>query len=368
MKVGIITFHASHNYGSMLQAYALQQVVTSLGHDCCIINLRTPRQKKFYSPFYLKGGLRSKIKALVYPAVAVNDWRKHRLFEKFLRTRLILTPTEYSSSEQLRHASLDFDIIISGSDQIWNTICFDHEPAYFLDFCKDTKRVAYAPSMGPIPEKEVDLNLYSELAAHLRHYDAIAVREQRTASIVSRILDDNTTVSTVLDPTLLLPASHWSSLAGDTPIISGDYIFVYTPWDPQQLYAQAEVIARKKGMKVICSSANCYRQWHRCPNFRFHTAVGPIEFLNLIKFSRFVVCSSFHAVAFAILLSKPFYALDGMNDSRIATLLSDLSLEHCATLSDALFDRTCLSFNDSVLAAKRAHSLEFLSQALSPNV
>lgn len=160
MKVGIITFHAAHNYGSMLQAYALQQVVTSLGHDCCIINLRTPRQKRYYSPFYLKGGLRSKIKALAYPAVAVNDWRKHRLFEKFLRSYLILTPAEYSSSEQLRHASLDFDIVISGSDQIWNTCCFDHEPAYFLDFCNDAKRVAYAPSMGPDPENQVEPRLY----------------------------------------------------------------------------------------------------------------------------------------------------------------------------------------------------------------
>ena len=37
-KVGIITFHASHNYGSMLQAYALQQVVKSFGNECEIIN------------------------------------------------------------------------------------------------------------------------------------------------------------------------------------------------------------------------------------------------------------------------------------------------------------------------------------------
>lgn len=365
MKVGIITFHAAHNYGSMLQAYALQQVVTSLGHDCRIINLRTPRQKKFYSPFYLKGGLRSKIKAIAYPAVAVNDWRKSRLFEKFLRTHLLLTPTEYSSSEQLRHASLDFDIIISGSDQIWNTCCFDHEPAYFLDFCNDAKRVAYAPSMGPDPENQVEPRLYPMLAAHLRRYDAIAVREQRTASIVSRILADGTTPPTVLDPTLLLPTSHWSHLAGDTPIISGDYIFVYTPWLHQQLYAKAESIAQRTGMTVICSSYHFYHQWHRRPHFRFYTAVGPIEFLNLFKFSRFVVCGSFHAVAFAILFGKPFYVLDGMADGRIAPLLSDLSIKHCASLSDDLFSSSALNFNASALDAKRVDSLEFISKALA---
>ena len=364
MKVGIITFHASHNYGSMLQAYALQQVVTSLGHDCRIINLRTPRQKKIYSPFFLYPGLRSKLKALAYPAVALNDWRKHRLFEKFLRTHLLLTRAEYSSSEQLRHASLDFDIVISGSDQIWNTYCSDHESAFFLDFCNDARRVAYAPSMGPIPEIEVEPHLYPQLAAHLRRYDAIAVREQRTASIVSRILADGTTPPTVLDPTLLLPASHWSRLASDTPIISGDYIFAYTPREHQLLYAQAEVVAQKKGMKVVCSSANFYRQWHHRPYFRFYTAVGPIEFLNLIKFSRFVVCSSFHAVAFSILLSKPFYALNGMNDSRVATLLSNLSLDYCASPCTYLTDSE-LKYKESALAGKRANSLDFLKKALS---
>lgn len=46
-KVGIITFHASHNYGSMLQAYALQQVIIGMGFDCEIINFRTKRQKNF---------------------------------------------------------------------------------------------------------------------------------------------------------------------------------------------------------------------------------------------------------------------------------------------------------------------------------
>ena len=55
--VGIITFHASHNYGSMLQAYALQQVILSLGFECEIINFRTLRQKTFYKPIWERGNI-----------------------------------------------------------------------------------------------------------------------------------------------------------------------------------------------------------------------------------------------------------------------------------------------------------------------
>ena len=77
MKVGIITFHASHNYGSMLQAYALQQTVLRLGHECEIINLRTSIQKRYYLPFLLQPGKRKKAKAIIHPILAIDDVRKY---------------------------------------------------------------------------------------------------------------------------------------------------------------------------------------------------------------------------------------------------------------------------------------------------
>ena len=51
-KVGILTFHASHNYGSMLQAFALQQILKKLQYTPKIINLRTEKQKQMYSYFF----------------------------------------------------------------------------------------------------------------------------------------------------------------------------------------------------------------------------------------------------------------------------------------------------------------------------
>ena len=38
MKVAVITRHAITNYGSLLQAFATQQVIESLGHECEIID------------------------------------------------------------------------------------------------------------------------------------------------------------------------------------------------------------------------------------------------------------------------------------------------------------------------------------------
>lgn len=147
-KVGIITFHASHNYGSMLQAYALQQTVLRLGCECEIINLRTQLQRKIYSPFFMYKGWAKKLKALRYPRLAIEDIKKHQKFEQFLHEKYILSPHTYTTAEELKNANLDYDCYISGSDQIWNTSCADFLTSYFFDFVKHGKRIAYAPVWG----------------------------------------------------------------------------------------------------------------------------------------------------------------------------------------------------------------------------
>lgn len=150
-KVGIITFHAAHNYGSMLQAYALQQVVLSMGYDCEIINFRSIVQKEQYKPIFMVGTLYGKcVRFIIQATYALGILKKHRLFERFLKEELILSKKEYTTLKDLESENFNYDYYISGSDQIWNTYTIDFNYAYFLPFVKSGKRIAYAPSMGPI--------------------------------------------------------------------------------------------------------------------------------------------------------------------------------------------------------------------------
>ena len=149
-KVGVITFHASHNYGSMLQAYALQQVILGMGYDCEIINFRSIAQKEQYKPIFLVGTLYGKfVRFIIQAMYALDILKKHRLFERFLRENLILSSKEYTTLEDLENADFNYDYYISGSDQIWNVQAHDFNYAYFLPFVRLGKRIAYAPSMGP---------------------------------------------------------------------------------------------------------------------------------------------------------------------------------------------------------------------------
>lgn len=364
-KVGIITFHASHNYGSMLQAYALQQTVLKLGYECEIINLRTLIQRKIYSPFFMNKGLAKKLKAIRYPRLAIEDIKKHRKFEKFLHEKYILSPHTYTTAEELKNANLDYDYYISGSDQIWNTSCFDFLSSYYLDFVKSGKRIAYAPSMGPKPFEEINKKFYPFIKEAVARYDAIAVREQDEATLLKQVA--GITPPVVLDPTLLVTPQDWSVLAGDKPLINGDYIFIYTPWyyNYEALFTTALKLAKHHNLKIICSLPDHVSKWRKEQYFQYYTAVGPIEFLNLVKYSKYVFCGSFHAVVFSILFNKPFFAYEGMNDSRIAPLLKITNLEQCAEIKGRQLP---ISYNNEKTKEKLdshiSQSIQYLKNAI----
>lgn len=357
MKVGILTFHASHNYGSMLQAYALQQTVIGLGHECEIINFRTERQRRFYRPFYTKGGLRSKVKALLYPRIAFNDYRKYQFFEHFLHDKLRLSEQQYSTFEQLRDADLPYDTIIAGSDQIWNTSCFDHDPAYFLSFVPaDIRKVAYAPSMGPEPQTQVRREFEKSIRKALAGFSAISVRESDTADRVEQITGHRPTVT--IDPTLLLTPEQWQSLIPSRQIYKKDYILAYTPTQNEKVFSEGIGLSKKLNLDIVVTQSHKSRYWKSISNrFRFINATGPLEFLNLLKNSSLIVTDSFHAVVFSILFNKKFLSVDSGSDSRICHLFQAISGTHQDPTGRALTESLSMLRQQSTIYLKSSIAL-----------
>ena len=134
--VGILTFHASHNYGSCLQAYALQKTVDKLGVSSEIINFRTDKQKDMYAVFTKRKGLKYLFKNLTHLLYYFPLKRKHKNFENFITNSYALSSNEYKTSKELEEASLPYNTFIVGSDQIWNPIPKDFDWAYFFTVYK----------------------------------------------------------------------------------------------------------------------------------------------------------------------------------------------------------------------------------------
>lgn len=328
-KVGIITFHASHNYGSMLQAYALQQTILAIGLDCEIINFRTRIQVEHFKPPFMRGTIPGKIKRFIqYLPYCYSLFRKYELFEDFLAYNYKLSDKEFSSLPELCESNLPYDVIISGSDQIWNTYCFDFDWAYFLPFAKSVRKVAYAPSLGPTPFHSIKREMEQRIKSLLEVYDAISVRDCRAQKELEKLTGIGYPI--MMDPTLLLPIQNWQEMAGNSPIVKEKYIFLYTPWYEKPVFDAAMIISKKLGVPVIVSQLYDNRKcnsWIVYNTFKTYISTGPKEFLNLCKFATCTVGASFHVAVFSILFNTPFYAVDGMEDSRVAELLEMTGLE-----------------------------------------
>lgn len=115
-----------------------------------------------------------------------------------------------------------YDIYITGSDQVWNPQHgFSIEP-YFLTFVKDkkAKKIAYASSIGLEKIRENEQVCFQKW---LSSYDAIGVRENTAVELLSPLVDGR--ITQVLDPTFLLDVSHWQSIAQKPQC--EDYIFAF---------------------------------------------------------------------------------------------------------------------------------------------
>ena len=370
--VGLITFHGSHNHGSMLQAYATQKSIESLGYDVEIINFRMPSQKEYYALYQTKYGKMRLFRGLLM--LPIHNARKKRedKFEKFLKDRYKLSEEEYSSYDDLKHIAGKYDVCVSGSDQIWSNRIpelvgsdIDYTGVYFLDFADDkTKRISYASSIG---EAGIDdLLTKKEL---LCKYTAISTRERKGAEVLQELTGYD--VETVVDPTFLLNSSQWRQIEARGKIVPGKYIFLYTLRGirPGMKWArELTSFAKKAGLKVVCVSPFFPIVY---PGMKCLVNIGPEDFINLIDHAELVFTDSFHGTAFSINLQKPFYSLTlaSSNDNRKVGFIKELGLEkrilrsygEIGKIKDYSLDYSKAA---KILNQKREESMKWLAEAL----
>lgn len=370
--VGLITFHGSHNHGSMLQAYATQKCIENLGYDVEIINFRMLSQKEYYALYQTKYGKMRFFRGLLM--LPIHNARKKRedKFEKFLEERYNLSEEEYSSYEDLKLISGKYSICVSGSDQIWSNRIpelvgsdIDYTGVYFLDFVDDkTKRISYASSIGEATFDELENK--REL---LSKFSAISTRERKGADILKALTGRD--VETVVDPTFLLNRSQWRQIETRERIVSEKYLFLYTLRGirPGMKWArELTAFAKKTGLKVVCVSPFFPIVF---PGVKCLVNIGPEDFINLIDHAELVFTDSFHGTAFSINLQKPFYSLTlaSSNDNRKIGFLKELGLEKRILRSYGeirKINNYSLDYSkaEKILNQKRSESMKWLEESL----
>ena len=363
MKAGLVTFYHIHHYGALLQAAATERAVESLGGACEIIDYYVNQNNDlFRKPTGVGSAAADVHTALHYKAL--RD--RYQRFERFSKDHLRISGHRFESLEELRSAELPYDLILSGSDQIWNPKIFPDgrfDPVFFGAF-STRRKIAYAPSFGVphIPE-----GMEEELRSYLEQFSHISVRERQGREIVKEITGKD--VPVVLDPTLLLTAEQWSAMAAPLDR-SGGYILCYCISKPGALAPYIQRLAEETGLPVV-QLCGIRQKVH--PKAACVLDAGPSEFLGLFQNASYVCTNSFHGTVFSVQFQKPFFTavapseLAAPESSRTFSILSRLGLTEriIGTGATAGLDDTIdWADVDRRLRAARQSSLDYLRAAL----
>ncbi len=379
-KTGVLTFwYGDSNYGQILQCYALQRVLEQLGREPYVI--------RFVG--YGESRLRKLVKQLL-PFLRRKPSPTDRLrgFEAFRREHFRMSPL-YTSIAQIRSCPPRYDAYIAGSDQIWKqSLRNPQQPAYFLDFGRpEVRRIAYAASFGMEHYPDGDK---AQLKGLLQRFDAISCREYSGVEICR---DLGLAATKVLDPTLLLTREAYlnenendndndndkaakANEGKDSSLFTlHSSLFIYSlNINSAEDIRWSELREAVEGKVVVTPAAGYNESAELFGSEVEYLYATPAQWIAQIASASLVVTTSFHGIAFSILMHTPFVYVplkgefQGANN-RILDILRDLRLEERilserATYGSIIARPIDWASVDTLLERMRQDSLEFLKEAL----
>ena len=310
--IGIITYHHYYNYGTMLQALALQEKVEQLGYQAELIDFKQDNSLSRYEmlklrikrmPVYIKE--RKKYRAFADSREKIKE--KNELFEQFYKTYLHVGKKKYTTTQQLMENPPVYDGYVVGSDQTWNPFVANSPEAFFLPFVENkSKKGSYGPSLAV---KSLSDEKEKEYRKKLSNFSFLSCREQDGAQLLSRITQKE--VKCVLDPTLLLSAKEWGKYC-EFEIPKEPYILVYFLGEKSEHRRAVEKIQKLTNWKIISLPA-AYLEMEN--NDYKKVWGGPKEFLSLIRGAALICTDSFHGTMFSINFQRNFFSFCKSSDS-----------------------------------------------------
>ncbi len=348
-KIGLVTYY-QRNYGSCLQAFALQQILMNNGYEVQIINYEDGICKNIAKKIYFKSFL---IRNFSY-------YKNVMTFYNWNKNNLNISKTIYGSKRMVKFEK-KFDLFIVGSDQVWNVRENKGYDFYFLRFTNKNKRFAYAPSLG---KNNIIESQKENVSTYLNGFNKLSLREMCS---VNYIKDEFNLESThVLDPTLLYDSSFWSKYIKQT---NEEYIFYYTLTENNSYENYINNISKRlnikiKNIAIINTSKNGLIN------------VDPFDFLSLIANAKYIVTDSFHGCLFSIIFKKQFIALKRFSDedilsqnSRIYDIMNLLNLVDRISGDVLEFDKILFKNIDyskinTILSEMKGLSIKYLLESL----
>lgn len=315
MRIGILTYHRSHNYGAFLQAYALSHSLQEQFPDSIveIIDYDTKASHNTYIERILRTG---KIIGLPYYAMQYSMFKKQ--LNKLPLSQKTLITDDY---EQFRDTYKNqYDLIVVGSDQVWVTSGMRGFPnAFWLPGDYGSKKVSYAASSRSELSK-LPLNKQELLYKYLNDFCYIGARDDATINEANKFLEGERKAHFNPDPVFTWDFGNVKAKGKD--ILAKKYGLA-----PDEK-AIGILIARNTNAKYIIDIVKELGFTPVALYFR-HTGaknavLDPFEWLSVIAGVDGIVTSLFHGMCFSIKYDIPFVAIEERNTSASNSKMFDL--------------------------------------------
>lgn len=339
-KIAILTIQCN-NYGNRLQNFAVQHILNKLGYKVWSI---LPFKQRYNTPVYFK------IKSLYMFLKYVFKYDFASNFYRFDRN-LKFCSYDYVRNEDFSIG--DYDAVIVGSDQIWNTNFEFVSVNSFLPFPHQNK-IAFSASFGVN-----SISCDQKIADCLNNFKALSVREEAGAKIIKDLTGRDATV--LVDPTMLLTVDEWRKVSKKPKGAKEGYVLTY--------FLSPKCNEAVNRLREVRDGRGVYELLN--PEDKVVGTAGPSEFLWLFDHADLILTDSFHACVFSFLFNKPFIVFDRLYEgksmnSRLETLLSKFHIERKYANSGLQNDIWEHDYEEGYkqLEIERKKSVDFLRKAL----
>ena len=285
VRIAIITIHHVPNYGAVLQAFALADYLRAAGHDVETVDYRPRCACDYY-----------RVPWRIPPRM--NMWLRRRRCLRFVERHVRLSHRLYRSVDDFAPDAAGYDVLITGSDQVWFTGSYQKfDRMFFLDCASGkARKLSYAASVGG--SESFGLNT-QQVRRALSSLDHLSVRDEHSRQLVEALCDKP--VETVVDPIFLcdfrrLP--HWWNQRPS----QGPYLLVFGNFGEAESRKIREM-ADQEGLRLVALQYRLTGADQRIP------APDPVTWLQYCRHAERIVTSYFHGTAFAVKFEKPFVAV-----------------------------------------------------------
>lgn len=353
MRIGILTFHDTSNFGAMLQTYGLYKCIVNMGHECEVINYQNEAIRKREIPPSWHFSLNPKEllkELLIYP----NDRKRYKGISSFMNKRILMT--EPFTRANIGNVEKKYDILMVGSDMVWALNITNEDYSYFLDFASDSVlKCSFGSSIG----KEWTDDQKEIIKSLLASFSYISVREAITSQWLKEFLKRE--IDVVSDPTMLLEPSEWVSIKSDR-YKQHDYILVYFDDTNGNCLKSAIQTGKEKHLPVYV--VNGYRPSVHYKNVDVYTIE---DFLSIIYYAKYVYTASYHGLLFSLYFEKTFAYFEREPAARMKYIAERIGLKDRNGVNvyfniDNPIDYSAINRE---IADFRSYSIERLSEIVS---